>query len=80
MQHKIPCIDTQSQNLKLFFCRFKLEEPILLLGRDKFSAVDIRIRVKGGGHVAQVYGIDFLPVRLDFFALGSHTLYFSNSH
>ncbi len=34
----------------------KLEEPILLLGRDKFSAVDIRIRVKGGGHVAQVYG------------------------
>ena len=36
--------------------RFKLEEPILLLGRDKFNAVDIRIRVKGGGHVAQTYG------------------------
>lgn len=35
----------------------KLEEPILLLGRDKFSAVDIRIRVKGGGQVAQVYAI-----------------------
>jgi len=34
----------------------KLEEPILLLGKDKFSAVDIRIRVKGGGHVAQTYG------------------------
>ena len=28
----------------------------MLLGRDKFQAVDIRIRVKGGGHVAQVYG------------------------
>lgn len=38
------------------FLFFKLEEPILLLGRDKFSAVDIRIRVKGGGHISQVYG------------------------
>jgi ribosomal protein S9 len=38
-------------------CIKKLEEPILLLGRDKFSAVDIRIRVKGGGQVAQVYAI-----------------------
>ncbi|RNA40425.1 40S ribosomal S16 [Brachionus plicatilis] len=37
--------------------RYKLEEPILLLGRDKFSAVDIRIKVKGGGQVAQVYAV-----------------------
>ena len=37
--------------------RFKLEEPIYLLGRDKFTGVDIRVRVKGGGRVAQVYAI-----------------------
>jgi small subunit ribosomal protein S16e len=37
--------------------RLKLEEPIYLLGRDKFASVDIRIRVKGGGRVAQIYAI-----------------------
>lgn len=35
--------------------RAKLEEPLLLLGPERFSGVDIRVRVKGGGHVAQVY-------------------------
>jgi hypothetical protein len=34
----------------------QLEEPILLLGKDRFSAVDIRVRVNGGGHIAQIYG------------------------
>ncbi|GAB6030008.1 40S ribosomal protein S16 [Chamberlinius hualienensis] len=37
--------------------RHKLLEPILLLGRDRFSGVDIRVRVKGGGHVSQIYAI-----------------------
>ena len=37
--------------------RFKLEEPIYLLGREKFTNVDIRLRVKGGGRVAQIYAI-----------------------
>merc|ERR1711872_648018 len=37
--------------------RQKLEEPLLLLGKDRFSAVDIRVRVNGGGHIAQVYAI-----------------------
>ena len=32
-------------------------EPVLLLGQDKFSEVDIRIRVKGGGFTAQIYAI-----------------------
>lgn len=32
-------------------------EPVLLLGRDRFAGVDIRIRVKGGGHSSQVYAI-----------------------
>ncbi len=37
--------------------RTKLMEPILLLGHDKFSTFDIRVRVRGGGYVAQVYAI-----------------------
>lgn len=37
--------------------RDKAYEPVLLLGADKFADVDVRIRVKGGGHVAQIYAI-----------------------
>eukprot|EP01121_Diplochlamys_sp_Union-15-3_P007162 TRINITY_DN1799_c0_g1_i2.p1 TRINITY_DN1799_c0_g1~~TRINITY_DN1799_c0_g1_i2.p1 ORF type:complete len:147 (-),score=35.59 TRINITY_DN1799_c0_g1_i2:41-481(-) len=37
--------------------RYKLFEPVLLLGNDKFKDIDIRIRVKGGGHVSQIYAI-----------------------
>lgn len=37
-------------------CVFQLLEPVLLLGKERFAGVDIRVRVKGGGHVAQVYG------------------------
>ena len=37
--------------------QYKLQEPILLLGKEKFSGVDIRVRVSGGGHVAQIYAI-----------------------
>merc|ERR1711874_866328 len=36
---------------------YKLQEPILLLGKDRFADVDIRIRVKGGGHTSQMYAI-----------------------
>lgn len=46
--------------LKLFaaeILRAKLYEPILLLGLDKFSGVDIRIKVSGGGHTSQVYAV-----------------------
>merc|ERR1719244_497227 len=35
----------------------KLMEPILLLGRDRFADIDMRIRVKGGGHTSQFYAI-----------------------
>ena len=35
---------------------FQLQEPFLLLGKEKFAGVDIRVRVRGGGHVAQIYG------------------------
>ena len=37
--------------------QYKLQEPILLLGKDRFADVDIRIRVKGGGHTSQIYAI-----------------------
>ncbi|KOM30295.1 hypothetical protein LR48_Vigan1091s000700 [Vigna angularis] len=37
--------------------RFKAFEPILLLGRHRFAGVDMRIRVKGGGHTSQIYPI-----------------------
>ncbi|XP_060211133.1 small ribosomal subunit protein uS9-like [Lycium barbarum] len=37
--------------------RYKAVEPILLLGRHRYAAVDMRIRVKGGGHTSQIYAI-----------------------
>merc|ERR1739849_57070 len=32
-------------------------QPVQLLGKDRFADVDVRIRVKGGGRIAQVYAI-----------------------
>lgn len=37
--------------------RVKVLEPILLLGLKRFQTLDIRIRVRGGGYVAQIYAI-----------------------
>lgn len=37
--------------------RFKIYEPVLVAGEDSFSPLDIRVRVKGGGHTSQVYAI-----------------------
>ena len=37
--------------------REKVMEPLLILGKEKFAGVDIRIRVRGGGHTSQVYAI-----------------------
>jgi len=37
--------------------RWKVMEPVLLLGKQRFSNVDIRIRVKGGGRISQIYAI-----------------------
>lgn len=41
--------------------RFKAFEPVLLIGAARLKNLDIRIRVKGGGHVSQIYGES--PVR-----------------
>mmetsp|Transcript_35442 Transcript_35442/g.56689 ORF Transcript_35442/g.56689 Transcript_35442/m.56689 type:complete len:166 (+) Transcript_35442:313-810(+) len=37
--------------------RTKCMEPVYLLGQSRFSKVDIRIRVKGGGYTSQIYAI-----------------------
>merc|ERR1711976_318110 len=37
--------------------RFKAFGPVLLLGRSRFANLDIKIRVKGGGHTSQIYAI-----------------------
>ena len=37
--------------------RLKTYEPVLLLGHERFSQVDIRVRVKGGGTTSQIYAI-----------------------
>ncbi|KAK8793633.1 40S ribosomal protein S16 [Blastocystis sp. subtype 4] len=37
--------------------KMKALEPVLLLGAERFAHLDIRITVKGGGRVAQIYAI-----------------------
>ncbi|KAJ8083909.1 40S ribosomal protein S16 [Marasmius tenuissimus] len=37
--------------------RLKVYEAVLVAGEDHFSTIDIRVRVKGGGHTSQVYAI-----------------------
>jgi small subunit ribosomal protein S16e len=37
--------------------RLKAYEPLLVLGKDVFAGLDMRIRVSGGGPVAQVYAV-----------------------
>ena len=37
--------------------KFKVFEPLQLLGKARFSQLDIRIRAKGGGVVSQAYGM-----------------------
>merc|ERR1712070_1281377 len=37
--------------------KMKVYEPVLLLGKERFAKVDIRVRVRGGGFVSQIYAI-----------------------
>merc|ERR1712125_257839 len=37
--------------------RFKVWEPVLLLGANRYRELDIRVRVKGGGYTSQLYAI-----------------------
>jgi small subunit ribosomal protein S16e len=45
------------ENVEPELLRFKILEPVLLLNQETFAKVDIRVRVKGGGHTAQIYAI-----------------------
>lgn len=45
------------EHLQPSILRYKLFEPVLLLGKDKYKNIDIRIRVRGGGQVSQLYAI-----------------------
>eukprot|EP00929_Paragymnodinium_shiwhaense_P110564 TRINITY_DN776_c0_g1_i3.p1 TRINITY_DN776_c0_g1~~TRINITY_DN776_c0_g1_i3.p1 ORF type:complete len:132 (+),score=26.84 TRINITY_DN776_c0_g1_i3:72-467(+) len=63
----VALVRTGTGNLRLNGCplssvkpdimRLKVYEPLLLLGKDKWSKLDIRLRVKGGGYTSQVYAI-----------------------
>lgn len=37
--------------------REKVQEPVLVLGKERLSMLDIRVRVSGGGQVSQVYAV-----------------------
>eukprot|EP01059_Diplonema_ambulator_P014957 TRINITY_DN259_c0_g3_i1.p1 TRINITY_DN259_c0_g3~~TRINITY_DN259_c0_g3_i1.p1 ORF type:complete len:148 (+),score=40.77 TRINITY_DN259_c0_g3_i1:48-491(+) len=37
--------------------RLKIQEPVLLAGKDKFRGLDMRLRVRGGGHTSQIFAI-----------------------
>ena len=37
--------------------RAKVLEPLMLIGEEAWGNLDIRVRVNGGGHVAQIYAI-----------------------
>ena len=43
------------QNIEPKTLRIKIFEPILILGVDKFKDLKIKVRVSGGGSVAQLY-------------------------
>jgi small subunit ribosomal protein S16e len=43
------------QNIEPKTLRIKIFEPILLLGTEHFSGLKIKVRVQGGGQVAQLY-------------------------
>ncbi|KAI6186564.1 40S ribosomal protein S16 [Aphelenchoides besseyi] len=45
------------QHLQPEILRIKLQEPLLIVGSDKFAGIDMRVKVKGGGVVSQIYAI-----------------------
>ena len=53
------CAGQPLELVKPEILRHKVFEPILIMGANKVKNLDIRLRVKGGGHVSQVYGKRF---------------------
>jgi len=53
-------IKINSQPIKLIrpeILRFKIYEPILVVGEEYFRDINMRCRVSGGGHTSQVYAL-----------------------
>merc|ERR1712146_671133 len=44
--------------------RYKVWEPVLPFGSNRYQEVDIRIRVKGGGYTSQIYAIRQVIVKV----------------
>jgi ribosomal protein S9 len=55
--------------------RWKCQEPVLLLGKQRFANVDIRIRAQGGGHVSQIYGAGLGTALRQLDAISMHVCY-----
>jgi len=53
--------------------RYKVFEPVLLVGNDKFKDVDIRVKVRGGGNTSQIFGE--LVLRASWCPLALHAIY-----
>jgi len=53
-------IKINSQPIKLVqpeILRFKIYEPVLVVGEEHFRDINVRCRVSGGGHTSQVYAL-----------------------
>merc|ERR1712013_48633 len=57
--------------------RQKVMEPVSLLGHERFSKFDIRLRVKGGGYTSQIYAVRLALARAIVAFHGKHLEEFS---
>ena len=62
--------------------RYKVFEPILLLGRERFAIMDLRIRVKGGGYTSQIYAIRQAIAKsvVSYYQKCAHSFLLPNTH
>merc|ERR1712141_950738 len=37
--------------------RMKVQELVLIIGKERFASIDIRVSVRGGGQIAQIYAV-----------------------
>lgn len=44
------------QNIEPQTLLLKATEPLVVLGQERVGKLDIKVRVNGGGRIAQVYG------------------------
>ncbi|CAN6840034.1 unnamed protein product, partial [Brassica oleracea] len=56
----VQCFGRKKTSVAPEILRFKIFEPVLLLGKHRFAGVDMRIRVNGGGHTSQFIACSLL--------------------